>query len=142
MPDYSWPPVEKRKLIGKPTKRLDGPMKSTGRAKYASDFHPKELLFAALLTSPHAHARVVSVDTGEAEKIAGVTAVRVISGPGTEIQWQGTEIAVVAATTEEVARDATTRIKVQYEVLPHLVKEEDLAKAGARGFPRQAAAGP
>ena len=37
MPDYNWPPMEKRKVIGKATTRLDGPMKSTGRAKYASD---------------------------------------------------------------------------------------------------------
>src|SRR6185295_2183100 len=132
MPDYSWPPMEKRKVIGKATKRLDGPMKSTGRAKYATDLNQKDLLHAALLTSPHAHARVVSVDTSAAEKIPGVTAVRVLSGPGTEIQWQGTEIAAVAATTEEVAIDATTKIKVQYEILPHLVKEEDLAKAGPR----------
>jgi len=132
MPDYSWPPMEKRKMIGKATKRLDGPMKSTGRAKYATDLNQKDLLHAALLTSPHAHARVVSVDTSAAEKIPGVTAVRVLSGPGTEIQWQGTEIAAVAATTEEVAIDATTKIKVQYEILPHLVKEEDLAKAGPR----------
>lgn len=132
MPDYNWPPMEKRKMIGKATKRLDGPMKSTGRAKYATDLNQKDLLHAALLTSPHAHARVVSVDTSAAEKIPGVTAVRVLSGPGTEIQWQGTEIAAVAATTEEVAIDATTKIKVQYEILPHLVKEEDLAKAGPR----------
>jgi xanthine dehydrogenase YagR molybdenum-binding subunit len=124
--------MEKRKMIGKATKRLDGPMKSTGRAKYATDLNQKDLLHAALLTSPHAHARVVSVDTSAAEKIPGVTAVRVLSGPGTEIQWQGTEIAAVAATTEEVAIDATTKIKVQYEILPHLVKEEDLAKAGPR----------
>ena len=41
------------------------------------------------------------------------------------------EIAAVAATTEEVARDAVRKIKVEYEVLPHFVKDEDLAKAGA-----------
>jgi len=44
-----------------------------------------------------------------------VTAVRVISGPGTEIQWAGAEIAVVAATSEEVANDALRKIKVEYE---------------------------
>ena len=36
-PDYSWPPMEKRKVIGKRFKRLDGPAKSAGRAKYSSD---------------------------------------------------------------------------------------------------------
>ena len=55
-----------------------------------------------------------------------------MSPAGTEIQWQGTGVAAVAAVTEEIARDAVRAIKVDYEVLPHLVKEEDLAKAGAR----------
>jgi len=132
MPDYNWPPMDKRRVIGKPTKRLDGAMKSSGRAKYSSDLNQKDLLFGALLTSPYAHARVTSVDTSEAEKLPGVTAVRVISPAGTEVQWTGTEIASVAATTEEIAKDATRKIKVQYEVLPHLVREDDLSKAGAR----------
>lgn len=132
MPDYSWPPMEKRRVIGKATKRVDGGMKSSGRAKYASDFTQKDLLFGALLTCPHAHARVTSIDTSEAEKVPGVTAVRVIATAGTELMWQGQEVASIAATTEEVARDATRRIKIQYEVLPHLVREDDLAKAGAR----------
>ena len=79
MPDYSWPPMEKRRVIGKATKRVDGGMKASGRAKYASDFTQKDLLFGALLTCPHAHARVTSIDTGEAEKVPGVTAVRVIA---------------------------------------------------------------
>ena len=50
MPDYNWPPMEKRRVLGKATKRLDGAMKSTGRAKYASDFAQKDLLFGALVT--------------------------------------------------------------------------------------------
>jgi len=132
-PDYNWPPMEKRRIIGKPYKRLDGPQKASGRAKYGSDIRPKGLLFGVYLTSPHAHARVTSIDTSAAEKSAGVKAVHVVSPAGTEVQWAGTEIAAVAATTEEAARDAVRKIKVEYEVLPHLVKEDDLAKAGARG---------
>jgi xanthine dehydrogenase YagR molybdenum-binding subunit len=132
MPDYSWPPMEKRRVLGKATKRLDGAMKSTGRAKYASDFTQKDLLFGALVTSPHAHARVTSVDTSEAEKVAGVTAVRVIASAGTELMWAGQEVASVAANSEEAAKDAVRKVKVQYEVLPHLVREDDLSKAGAR----------
>ena len=132
MPDYSWPPMEKRRVLGKSTKRLDGAMKSTGRAKYASDFTQKDLLFGALVTCPHAHARVTTIDTSEAEKSPGVTAVRVIASPGTELMWAGQEVASVAANTEEAAKDATRKVKVQYEVLPHLVREDDLSKAGAR----------
>jgi xanthine dehydrogenase YagR molybdenum-binding subunit len=131
-PDYSWPPMEARKVIGQSPKRLDGPAKASGRARYSSDLNPKDLLFGVYLTCPHAHARVTSVDTSAAEKIQGVTAVHVVSPAGTEIQWQGTEVAAVAAVTEEIARDAVGAIKVVYEVLPHLVKEEDVAQAGAR----------
>jgi len=131
-PDYNWPPMEKRRIIGKPYKRVDGPQKASGRAKYSSDLRPKDLLFGVYLTCPHAHARVTSIDTSGAEKTAGVKAVHVVSPAGTEIQWAGTEIAAVAATTEEIARDAVRKIKVDYEVLPHMVKEDDLGKAGAR----------
>ena len=62
----------------------------------------------------------------------GVTAVRVMTAAGKEVQWEGAEIAAVAAVTEEIAHDAVRKIKVEYEVLPHLVREDDLAKAGAR----------
>src|SRR5512146_1582056 len=97
-PDYSWPPMEKRKVIGQRYKRLDGPAKSTGRAKYASDTRPKDILFGAYLTSPHAHARVTKVDTSDAEKMPGVKAVHVGAPAGTEVHYQGWEIAAVAAT--------------------------------------------
>ena len=132
-PDYSWPPMESRKVMGKPFKRLDGPFKSTGRAKYTSDLNMKGMLFAVYLTSPHAHARVTSIDTSAAEKTPGVKAVHVVSPAGTEIQWFGREVAAVAATSEEVARDAARKIKIEYEVMPHLVKEADLSKAGSKG---------
>jgi xanthine dehydrogenase YagR molybdenum-binding subunit len=124
--------MDKRSIIGKPYKRLDGPQKASGRAKYCSDLRPKGMLFGVYLTSPYAHARVTSIDTTAAEKTVGVKAVHVVSPAGTEVQWAGTEIAAVAATTEEIGRDAVRKIKVEYEVLPHLVKDEDLGKAGAR----------
>src|SRR5580704_16493950 len=132
MPDYTWPPMDKRRVIGTSQKRLDGIDKSTGRAKYSSDQKPPATLFGALLTSPHAHARITSIDTSEAEHLDGVKALRVITPAGQEVQWVGTEIAVVAAVTEEIANDAIRKIKIKYELLPHLVKEDDLAKAGNR----------
>jgi xanthine dehydrogenase YagR molybdenum-binding subunit len=130
-PDYSWPPMEKRKVIGQPMKRIDGPLKASGRARYSSDMKPAEMLYGVYCTSPHAHARVTAVDTAEAEKMPGVRAVLVVAPAGTEVQWQGWEIAAVAASTEEIARDAAGRIKVQYEVLPHLVHEDNLERARA-----------
>ncbi len=135
MPDYKWPPMDKRRLIGKPISRLDGAEKASGRAKYSSDLNLPGMLFGALLTSPHAHARVRSIDTSEAEKTAGVKAVRVIATPGTEIRWAGAEVAAVAATKEEIARDAVRKIKVDYEVLPHVVREDKLSEVGTRAKP-------
>ena len=131
-PDYSWPPMESRKVIGTSPLRLDGPQKAAGRAKYSSDTNLPDMLFGVYLTSPHAHARITSIDTGEAERSPGVKSVYVAAKAGTELQWQGFEIAAVAATTEEQARDAVRKIKIQYEVMPHLVKDDDIAKAGTR----------
>jgi xanthine dehydrogenase YagR molybdenum-binding subunit len=125
--------MDTRKVMGKPVRRLDGPQKAAGRAKYSSDKKLPGMIFASYLTSPHAHARIVAIDTSAAENTTGVRAVHVISTAGKEIQWQGTEIAAVAADTEDIARDAVRRIKVDYDVLPHFVDAENLAAAGARG---------
>jgi xanthine dehydrogenase YagR molybdenum-binding subunit len=134
-PDYHWPPMDQRRVIGKRYTRLDGLDKSTGSAKYNSDVKPQGMLFAMLLTSPHAHAKITAVDTSAAEKAPGVTAVTVISKPGTEIMYEGWEIAAVAANTEEAARDGARAVKVEYEMLPHLVQEADVSKAGANAKP-------
>ena len=135
MPDYSWPPMEKRKVIGQRISRADGIVKSTGRAKYNSDLNPQGLAYAVVLTSPHAHAKVTSIDTSAAEKMKGVIGVRVVNGGGKELQWVGQEIAIVGADTEQIGRDAVRAIKVQYDVMDHLVDEHDLSKVGPRGKP-------
>jgi len=135
MPDYSWPPVEKRRVMGRRLSRVDGMVKATGRAKYAYDIKRPGLLHAAVLTSPYAAARITSIDTSAAENMKGVAAVEIVSKPGAMIQWAGTEIVAVAAETLDIARDALRKIKVEYEVLPHVVNEADLSKAGARAKP-------
>jgi xanthine dehydrogenase YagR molybdenum-binding subunit len=136
MPDqYSWPPEAKRKVIGKRVTRLDGMAKSTGRAKYNSDIRPDGLLYAILLTSPYAHARIKSIDTSDAEKVPGVTAVRIINGAGKELNWEGQEIAAVAAMSESVGRDAARMIRVEFDPLPFLVREDDLSQAGDHAKP-------
>ena len=91
------------------------------------------MLYAVYQTCPYAHARVTKVDTSEAEALKGVAAVHVVQAPaGTELQWEGSEVVAVAASTEELARDGARKVKVEYDVLPHLVNENDLSKAGAR----------
>ena len=129
MADPSWPGPGERRLIGKRTARLDGPAKVTGAARYSYDVNRPGMLHAQMLRCPHAHARVKTIDTTAAEKLAGVKAVRVLQGPGTEIQWALDEIAIVAATTEEAAGDAVRAIRVEYDVLPHFVSDERLEAA-------------
>ena len=132
MPDYKWPDMAKRKVMGQRISRLDGPAKSSGRAKYPSDMNPQGLLQAVLLTSPHAHAKIRSINIDAAKALPGVVGIKTFKAAGDEIQWAGTEIAIVAANTEEIARDAVRAIKIDWEVLPHVVKEENLAKTGTR----------
>ncbi|MGD0199991.1 MAG: xanthine dehydrogenase family protein molybdopterin-binding subunit [Bryobacteraceae bacterium] len=134
-PDYHWPAPEKRRVIGKPLNRIDGLAKASGRIKYSYDIARPGLLYGAILTCPHAHARVKATDTAAAEKSPGVTALVLMAKPGEEIQYAGYEVAAVAATTEDQARDALRKIKVEYEVLPHFVNEQDLAKAGDNAKP-------
>ncbi len=132
MPEYRWPEMSKRKVMGKRLNRLDGVEKASGRAKYSSDLNKPGMLHGATLVCPYAHARVKSIDTSAAEKHPGVTGVHVVSPAGTEIQWAHWEVAFVAAETELAARDALKKIKVEYEVLPHVVHEKDLNKVQSR----------
>lgn len=132
---YDWPQPGERHIIGKPVERIDGLTKASGRAKYTYDINRPGMLFAKLLTSPNAHARITSIDTSAAQRLPGVKAVLVVQEAGAEIQWAGDEIAAVAATSAEIAEDALKLIHIRYEPLPHLVLEEDLSKAGNRAKP-------
>ncbi|HSS76380.1 MAG TPA: xanthine dehydrogenase family protein molybdopterin-binding subunit [Thermoanaerobaculia bacterium] len=129
MVDYFWPEAKDRHLIGQRISRLDGPAKASGRAKYTYDLLPQGMLWGKILRCPHAHAKIKSLDVSAAEKMPGVKAVRVIQGPGTEIQWALDEVVGVAATSEALAEEALRAVKVEYEVLPHFVNEANLEKA-------------
>ena len=125
MSEYSWPDPATRPLLGKKISRVDGPVKSSGRAKYTFDYNPDGLLAGKILRCPYAHARITSIDTSAAQKMAGVKAVQIIQKPGTEIFWAGDEVVAVAAVDEPTAEDALRAIKVQYEVLPHFVSDAE-----------------
>src|SRR3954471_8109595 len=134
--EYKWPDASKRKLIGKRMSRVDGPAKSSGRAKYTYDLVRPNMLYGDSVKCPYAHARVTKIDTSAAEKIAGVKAILPIHYPEDkakgEVFWAGTDIVAVAAVDEPTARDAVRAIKVEYEQLPHLVldnKEPNLEEA-------------
>ena len=120
----SWPPAAERSLIGKSIKRLDGPAKTQGSAKYAYDINRPGMLFGRLLGSPHPHARIRAIDLSAAEKHPGVRAALILidpaAGEAAKVRYQGEEVAAIAAVSEEAAEDAIRLIKVDYEVLPHL----------------------
>lgn len=133
----TWP--KQPRIIGTKVTRLDGPAKATGTAKYSYDMNPPGLLHAIILRSPHAHARIKSLDTSGAEKAPGFRALHVINGAGKELSYAGDEIVGVACDTEEHAHDAIHAIKVEYEVLDFLVTETDALKA--KGQPTLGGAG-
>ena len=135
-PSAAWPPPAERSLVGKPLKRLDGPDKAAGRAKYAYDIVRPGMLYARVLGSPHPHARIKSIDLSAAQKLPGVRAAIAIVDPAAadpinRVRYQGQDVAAVAATTEEIARDAVRLIKVEYEVLPHLATVEQARRSEA-----------
>src|SRR5213593_3716257 len=101
-----WP--KKPRLLGKKHKRLDASEKATGRARYSFDINRPGMLHGMILRSPHAHAKIKSLDLTPAEKMPGVKAVIAINNAkeGKELFYAGDEIAAVAADTEEHAKDA------------------------------------
>src|SRR6266540_4595370 len=121
-----WP--QKRRLIGTKVARVDGPNKATGRARYSYDINRPGQLHAVMLRCPHAHAKVKSIDTADAEKMPGFKAVQLIAKVGGELFYAGDEVLAIAADTEEHAQDAIRAVKIEYEVLPHQVREEDALK--------------
>src|SRR5437667_12598467 len=115
MPDYAWPDAEHRTLIGKRITRVDSPAKVSGQAKYTYDVHRPGMLYGKVLGCPYPHAKVVSVDTGAAEKMPGVKAVYIVQGPGANIHWAGDDIVAVEAIDERAADVALMAMKVNYE---------------------------
>ncbi len=129
MPDYTWPASEDRDQLGATLTRIDGPIKVTGAAEYSHDVNRRGMLFAKILRSPHARAKITRIDVSAAEAMPEVKAVKVIQDVGAEIKWALDEVAVVAATSEEKAGDALRAIEVEYELLPHFVNERELDTA-------------
>ncbi len=145
------------KWVGKNTRRPDGVDKVTGRARYGDDMKLPGLLHAKVLRSPHAHAKIISIDTSKAEALKGVkgvvTSADIPDHPEMEppyppiindfhdisrnvmarekVLYDGHAVAAVAATTEAIAKRALKLIEVEYEVLPHVLDPIDAAKPDA-----------
>jgi CO/xanthine dehydrogenase Mo-binding subunit len=134
------------KVIGTRPVRHDGADKVTGRAIYGADFDAAGLLQGKILRSPHAHAKILSIDTSKAEKLDGVKAVVTSKDfPQAGDKWlkdnilasdkalyAGQAIAGVAASNPHVAESALSLIDVEYEVLtPVLTVQEAMASNAA-----------
>jgi xanthine dehydrogenase YagR molybdenum-binding subunit len=132
MADYHWPPADHRALIGKRIKRIDGPQKSAGQAKYSYDINRPGMLWGKMATCPYAHAKVTKIDTSAAEAMPGVKGVVTIVPEGQEVFWAGQEIVAVAADTEERAEEAADAVKIEYQQLPYLVADAPPQQAGAQ----------
>jgi xanthine dehydrogenase YagR molybdenum-binding subunit len=126
---WSWP--SERRLIGQRIPRLDGAIKATGEATYSYDINQPRLCYGKILRCPHGRARIVSLNMTVAERAPGVVSVQVLAETGAILRYHGDPIAAVAAETEEQARDAQRLIEVEYEVLPHVVTEEDAMQPDA-----------
>ena len=136
MAKVDWPAAEKRSVIGKRIDRADGAVKATGAAKYSYDINRPAMLWAKVVASPHAYAEAVSIDTSAAEKMPGVKAAwkdesllgRDTNGDG-KIKYAGQILAAIAAETEEQATEAIHHVKIEYKVLEHQVRDNDVALA-------------
>lgn len=117
-PRLSWP--EKPQLLGMRVRRVDAPPKTRGQARFTHDVVRPGMLYAKVLRSPHAHARVRSIDLEAAQRAAGVRAALILLPAGQKVMFAGQEVAAVAATTEWQAADAVRLIEVDWDVLPHL----------------------
>jgi CO/xanthine dehydrogenase Mo-binding subunit len=143
-------PVEQRGsllVVGRDVPRTDAVPKVTGAAQYVADIQLPGMLHAAVLRSPHPHARVVSIDVSAAAAMPGVKAV--LTGADTpgrkwgafrpdlyplakdRVRYVGDEVAAVAATDPAIARSAVDKIVVQYEVLPAVLSLDEALAPGA-----------
>ncbi len=134
------------RYIGKSVPRHDGYEKVTGTAPYVADIKLNGMLHARVKTSPHAHAKILSIDTSKAESLPGVRAV--ITGrqgaaklgiymvdrsiiATDKVRYFGEVVAAVAAEDPEIAAQAVELIEVEYEPLPAVLDVKDAAKAGS-----------
>lgn len=139
--------------IGKPTIRQDIQGHVTGRSPYYDDHLFDGLLHMRCVRSPHHHARIRSVDTSAADRMPGVRRVihpRDVTNnlntllslinfgkddeqllSANKVSYKGEPILAIVAETERQARDAVAAVRVEYEVLPHVLDVEEAIKPNA-----------
>jgi xanthine dehydrogenase molybdenum-binding subunit len=147
----------KYSVIGTSPIRHDALGRVTGKAKYGVDLRLTGMLFGKTLRSPHAHARIIKIDTSKAEAHPGVRAVittkdmpivkdevadfgetmanyRLLAElclANDKVLYKGHAVAVVAADNIHIAEEALSLIEVEYEVLPSVLTVQESMKEGA-----------
>jgi CO/xanthine dehydrogenase Mo-binding subunit len=132
--------------VGRPVAREDAVDKVTGAAVYTHDMLLPGMLYAAVVTSPHASARILRIDTNEARRLPGVRAIltgdalcyqlglymqdKCILARGV-VRYQGEPVVAVAAETLDIAREACRLIQVDYEDLPAVLDPREAMDDGA-----------
>jgi xanthine dehydrogenase YagR molybdenum-binding subunit len=119
----SWP--EKRTYIGSAAKRVDGPAKVSGSAKYPSDVQPDGWLYGMILRSKWPKARISKIDLDPALKVPGIKAAVLAREGERTVRYYGEELAAVAGTSKQACLDALRAINVEAKALPFVVREED-----------------
>jgi putative selenate reductase molybdopterin-binding subunit len=146
--------TETTDVVGHPEPKVDAVKLAKGRPVFTDDIELPNMLHAALLTSPHAHARIKNIDTDRALSIPGVHAVltyadipRVIYASGgqshpnpppwdqvsldSKVRYVGDRVAIVAAESPDIALQALECIEVDYEILPAVFDAHEALKPGA-----------
>jgi len=133
-------------IVGTSPSRVESMTKLSGAAKFAADNQLPGMLYAKFLHSPYAHATITSIDTSAALALSGVKAVLTFKdvskyglyGASSDLylltdkaRYVGDEVAVVAATSENIAEDALDLIKVQYQQLPFYLDPASAMASGA-----------
>jgi CO/xanthine dehydrogenase Mo-binding subunit len=133
------------RYIGKATPRKDAAEIVTGKTRYLNDIKFPNLLYGKVLRSPYPHAIIKRIDKTKAQGLAGVKAVltwedvpdwkggtprytRILDA---KVRYVGDAVALVAATSEDIAREAIGLIDVEYEILPAVFDMEEALKPGA-----------
>ena len=135
-----WPKDPKQ--LGKEHLRYDGPVKVSGRARFASDMQPVGWLYGMILRSPWPAARIRAIDLRPGLGVSGIRAAVTANEPPFTVRFCGEELAAVAGLSKEACLDALSVIKVEADLLPFVVKEESARRdTSPRVFENQPNAG-